>query len=100
MLDQWFIVSSDLARSRLRRLQQGITRAQGAFVSAQGRPVKRIDLAAEKIEIPPARIRAAPDKFDVGIGKRHHPRQGQIFAEGPLLDLIDRDFSPERAVAK
>src|SRR3954463_2008185 len=69
MLDQRLIVGGDLPRPGLPGFQKRVTRTQRAFVTAQTRPIKRIDLAPEKIEITPARVRAAADEFDVGVRK-------------------------------
>src|SRR5205085_12337533 len=69
-------------------------------VGAQSWPVKRIDLRAEKIKIPPARFRTATDQLDIRVRKRNHAADAQIFLERALLDIVERHFPAERAVAK
>jgi hypothetical protein len=100
MLEQRRIICRDLARTWVRRFQERIARAERAFVSAQGRPVKRIDLGREKIEIAAPRFRAAAHQFDVGIGERDHAAQAQVFIERALLDMIERNLPAQRAEAK
>ena len=92
MLDQRRIVGRNLARTRVRRLQKGIPGAKRAFVRAKGRPVKRIDLGGEKIQIASPRLRAASDQLDVRIGKGDDSPEAQIFTERPLLDLVQRNY--------
>jgi hypothetical protein len=100
MFDQRRIVGCDLAGTRMRRFQERIPGAKRPFVRAKGRPVKRIDLGGEKIQVAPPRIGSAPHQLDVGIGKRNDSTEPQIFGEGPLLDLIQRNLSAQSAVTK
>src|SRR4051794_40503165 len=98
MLDQRLIVGRELALPRLRRFQKSVTRAEGAFIGAQTRPIQRIDLAAQEIEITPARVRSAAYQFDVGISKGDNAAEPEIFAQRPLLDLVDGNLPAQGAI--
>src|SRR5438105_379446 len=72
MLDERLIVGRELARTRLRGLQERVPRTQRSLISAQARPIKRIDLAAEKIKVAPAEFRSSAHELDVHVGERDH----------------------------
>src|SRR5205085_12518670 len=72
MLDERLIVGRDLARPRLRRFQKRVPGPQRSLISAQARPIKRIDLAAEKIKVAPAEVRSAAYELDVRVSERDH----------------------------
>ena len=48
----------------------------------------------------PARLRSTARQFDVGVGKRNHPCDPQVFGRFGLIDLIERNFPSQRAVTK
>jgi hypothetical protein len=96
VFEQGLCIGRDFARARMGRFQKGVARAERAFVGAEGRAIKRIDLGGEKIEIAPAGFGTAAHQLDVGVGKRDHAAQAQIFIERTLFDLIERHLSAQR----
>ena len=94
------VVGRDLAPTRLGRLQKRVSRAERAFVSAQGGPIKRIDLRRQEIQVTPPRFGSATNQVDVGIGKRNYPPETQIVIERSLFDVIQRHLPAQPAVTK
>ena len=82
------------------RFQKGVAGAKSAFVGPKSRPVERVDLCGQKIEIPPARLRTAADELNISVGKGDDPRDPQVFVQRALLDVIKSNFRSKRAVAE
>jgi hypothetical protein len=94
------IVSGNFAQSRMGRFQERVARTKCTLVRTKRRPITRVDLGSEKIEVPAPRLRAATSQFDVACGERNNMTDAQIIRRLALLDTIERELAPQRAIAE